>query len=95
MSDPLKRRGIPPRSRDDGGGVGREERSLHYAARRATIRRERESRAAPVGMTGWGMGRKMRMFEHISTELVLRIYILVTCHDVYIALSFRHDCQTI
>jgi len=32
------------------------ERSLHYAARRATIRRGRESRAAPVGMTSLGRG---------------------------------------
>ncbi len=34
---------------------------LHYAARRATIRRGRENRAAPVGMTslGWWMKREV------------------------------------
>jgi hypothetical protein len=31
--------------------TGQEERSLHSAARRAIIRRERKNRAAPVGMT--------------------------------------------
>jgi hypothetical protein len=35
-------------------GRGEAERSLHCAARRTTIRCGRESRAAPVGMTGFG-----------------------------------------
>ena len=41
------------------GGMGggaidrRKERSLHSASRRATIRRGRKNRAAPVGMTAW------------------------------------------
>jgi hypothetical protein len=33
-------------------------RSLHYAARRARKRRERKNRAAPVGMTILGVGRR-------------------------------------
>ena len=40
-------------ARAPGRGAVMVPRSLHYAARRARIRRGRKSRAAPVGMTVW------------------------------------------
>jgi len=41
-----------------------EEGSLHYAARRAELRREGENRAAPVGMTVGGAGEVRRGREN-------------------------------
>jgi len=64
-------RPLHQKGRSGMGGVAidrRKERSLHSAARRATIRHERKNRAAPVGMTaeergGTGSGSSDRKGE--------------------------------
>jgi len=44
-------------------------RSLHCAAQRAIIRRGREDRAAPVGMTGFaGVKRRIEKFKSTARE---------------------------
>jgi hypothetical protein len=72
-----------------GGGAidRRKERSLHSAARRATIRRGRKNRAAPVGMTAEERGGTGSGASDRKEERGWRVFVLGW-------LYVGHECPT-